>query len=94
MAVYIDKMNAKYKRMIMCHMFADSEDELKEMARKIGVDTKWIQYPGSYRVHFDICLAMKEKALSLGAVEITHIQLRALLKKKKRDFEIKNKELR
>lgn len=94
MAVYIDKMNAKYKRMIMCHMFADSEDELKEMARKIGVDTKWMQYPGTYRVHFDICLAMKEKALGLGAVEITHSQLRALLKKKKNLFNIDNEEIK
>lgn len=94
MAVYIDKMNAKYKRMIMCHMFADSEDELKEIACKIGVNTKWIQYPGTYRVHFDICLAMKEKALSLGAVEITHSQLRVLLKKKKNLFKIDNEELK
>lgn len=86
MAVYIDKINAKYKNMIMCHMLADTEQELVNMAKSIGVDPKWIQYQGTYKAHFDICLAKKEKALKLGAIEITHSQLRALLRNKKLDF--------
>lgn len=86
MAVYIDKMNAQYRNMIMCHMLADTEQELLDMAKSIGVDPKWIQYQGTYRAHFDICLAKKEKALKLSAIEITHSQLRALLRKKKLDF--------
>jgi len=83
MTVYIDKMNAPYGRMIMCHMLADTEEELYEMANKTGVNRKWVQYPGTYKMHFDICLAKKEKALSLGAVEISQGELRQLLKKKK-----------
>lgn len=86
MTVYIDKMNAKYRNMIMCHMLADTEQELVNMAKIIGVDPKWIQYQGTYKAHFDICLAKKEKALKLGAIEITHSQLRALLRNKKLDF--------
>lgn len=86
MAVYIDKMNAKYRNMIMCHMLADTEQELVNMAKSIGVDPKWMQYKGTYKAHFDICLSKKEKALKLGAIEITHGQLRALLRKKKLDF--------
>lgn len=40
MAVYIDKMNAKYRNMIMCHMLADTEQELINMAKNIGVEPK------------------------------------------------------
>lgn len=71
MAVYIDSFNAPYRGMIMCHMVADSKEELLEMARKIGVNTKWIQHEGEWGEHFDICQSKKAKALKLGAKEIT-----------------------
>lgn len=83
MSVYIDSMNRKYGRMIMCHMLADTKEELCKMAEDIGVNKKWIQYPDTYKMHFDICLAKKEKALALGAIEISQSELRKLLKKKK-----------
>lgn len=70
MAVYIDNFNAPYGRMIMCHMVEDTSAELLEMARKIGVNKKWIQYPGTYNEHFDVCLQMKKNGISLGAIEI------------------------
>lgn len=84
MAVYIDTMNAKYGRMIMCHMLADSEEELNDMADIIGVNRKWIQYSGTYKVHYDICLAKKAKAMNAGAIEITQQQLARLLRNKKK----------
>lgn len=84
MAVYIDTMNAKYGRMIMCHMLADNEEELNDMADIIGVDRKWIQYSGTYKVHYDICLAKKAKAMNAGAIEITQQQLARLLRNKKK----------
>jgi len=68
--VYIDNYNAKFGRMIMCHMFADTTEELLLMCDKIGVARKWIQYPGTYKEHFDICLSKKAKALQLGAKEV------------------------
>ena len=84
--IYIDSMNAKYRRMTMCHMLADSEEELLDMAKKIGVNTKWIQYPGTYKCHFDICNSKKVKALELGAIEITYSELKQLLRRKKNDM--------
>ena len=69
--VYIDNMNAGYRRMIMCHMMADTTEELLDMASKIGVNTKWIQYPGTPDEHFDVCLSMKKKAIALGAIPVT-----------------------
>jgi Protein of unknown function (DUF4031) len=68
--VYVDDMRAKYGRMVMCHMTADTEAELHTMAAKIGVARKW--YQGD---HYDICLAKRAKAVSFGAVQLTRMQL-------------------
>lgn len=69
MAVYVDGMQAKFGRMIMCHMLADSTEELLDMADKIGVQRKWIQYPGTGKEHFDISLGKKAIAIKHGAIE-------------------------
>ena len=71
MPVYIDNMEALFGRMKMCHMGADSTEELLSMADRIGVQRKWIQYPGTWKEHFDICLSKRAKAVALGAQEIT-----------------------
>jgi hypothetical protein len=75
MAVYVDNYGAAFGRMIMSHMIADSHEELLEIARKIGVQEKWIQYEGTYREHFDICLSKRKKAVLLGAIEMSPIEL-------------------
>lgn len=69
--VYIDDMKAEFGRMKMCHMVADSTEELLAMVDKIGVHRKWIQHPGTLNEHFDICLQKKVRALDYGAKEIT-----------------------
>jgi hypothetical protein len=69
--VYVDSMEAPFGRLIMCHMIADTHDELVGMARKIGVQEKWIQYPGTYKEHFDICKSKRAAAVVAGATEIT-----------------------
>jgi hypothetical protein len=75
MTVYVDDMRAPYGRLIMCHMIADTSDELLAMARKIGVATKWLQKAGTPREHFDICLSKRAEAVAAGAVEITWREL-------------------
>lgn len=85
MAVYVDDMRANFGNMVMCHMVADSSQELLEMADKIGVNRKWIQYPGTYREHFDIALSKKSMAIKNGAIEITWRQageMQAIKRKK------------
>lgn len=66
MTVYVDDMRAKFGRMIMCHMIADTADELHAMADRIGVARKWHQ-----KDHYDISLAKRAMAVGFGAVEIT-----------------------
>jgi hypothetical protein len=71
MAVYVDDMRAPFGRMIMCHMVADSLDELHAMAAKIGIQRKWYQGPPAGKwAHYDIALSMRAKAVEAGAVEI------------------------
>lgn len=71
MSVYVDDMNAEFGRMKMSHMIADTTGELLAMVDRIGVNRKWIQFPGTYKEHFDIALSKKAMALELGAVQIT-----------------------
>lgn len=78
MSVYVDDMRAAFGRMTMCHMWADTVDELLLMADRIGVKRKWIQgHPdlsfGRHRkarwVHFDISLTKRALAVKAGALE-------------------------
>ena len=68
MSVYVDDARIPYGRMKMCHMVADTTDELLAMADAIGVRRKWIQKPGTYREHFDVCTAKRDAALKHGAL--------------------------
>jgi Protein of unknown function (DUF4031) len=52
--------------MKMCHMLADTEEEMHAMADKIGIQRKW--YQGD---HYDICMAKRDLALAAGAREVS-----------------------
>ncbi len=80
MTVYVDTMRARYGRMIMCHMIADTEAELLTMADRIGVDRRWHQNPGTHRSHFDICKTKRALAVQAGAVEISMMDLGRMIR--------------
>lgn len=77
MAVYVDPPMSEYfhpktkRRMVMCHMTADSRSELLAMADRIGVARKWIQKRGTIYEHFDVCFSKRKLAIQCGALEIT-----------------------
>ena len=80
MAVYVDDMRAPFGRMVMCHMVADTREELDTMADRIGVARKWIQHPGTHREHYDVSLGARRKAVAAGAIEVTTLQLGRMLR--------------
>lgn len=57
MTVYVDDMRVPFGRLIMCHMWGDSRDELFAMADRIGVARKWFQ--NTSWEHFDISLSKR-----------------------------------
>lgn len=70
MAVYIDDAFLSYGRMKMCHLVADTVEELQEFARRLGMKAEWFQ---DHRVpHYDVSMQMREKAVSLGAIEVQY----------------------
>ncbi len=78
MAVYVDDMRARYGRMVMCHMLADTDDELHAMADRIGVARRWWQAPPRHDSHYDIALSKRAQAVAAGAIEITWRQAGAM----------------
>ncbi len=78
MAVYVDSAENRFVRLKMCHMVADTPEELHAMADKIGVARRWYQFPpvASFP-HYDICKAKRAMALRYGAQEIDRRQLSA-----------------
>ena len=72
MTVYVDDMRARFGRMVMCHMFADTTVELLSMADRIGVSRRWLQQA-------DIALSKRALAIKAGAKEITRSEVGELL---------------
>ena len=66
MTVYVDDMRARFHEHIMCHMIADTEAELHQMAARIGIARRWYQDD-----HYDVTLDRRALALQFGAREIT-----------------------
>lgn len=83
MTVYVDDMRAPFGRMVMCHMVADSDEELHDMARRIGVARKWHQAPPRHDSHYDIAQSKKKLAVMSGAVAITRRELSAMVMRRR-----------
>lgn len=85
MAVYVDDVNiradvpnaGRLVRGVWCHMTADSRAELDDMADKIGLKRSWVQYPGTWKEHYDLTLSKRRAAIRSGAIEVIaheHVQ--------------------
>ena len=70
MGVYVDIARWPFGHMLMCHMFADTTEELMVMADRIGVQRKWIQKAGTADEHFDIAKGKRALAVTGGAIEV------------------------
>lgn len=70
MSVYVDVPNYAFGRMVMCHMIADTPEELHAMADRIGVHRQWFQAPPKASFwHYDIAKGKRVLAIAAGALE-------------------------
>jgi hypothetical protein len=54
----------------MCHMIADTPDELHAMADAIGMSRQWYQVPPKASFwHYDVAKGKRELAISNGALD-------------------------
>lgn len=79
MSVYVDHAKHSYRGMRMSHMIADTEQELHQMADRIGVARRHYQKDAS-TPHYDVCQSKRALAVQAGALEcdirsyVTHIR--------------------
>lgn len=83
MTVYVDSMRARVGRMVMCHMAADTDEELHAMADAIGVARRWHQGD-----HYDIALSKRSLAVERGAVEISWRECGCMVARRKATGEL------
>lgn len=79
MSVYVDNARIPYRGMIMCHMLADTLEELHAMAQFIDLEPEWFQNHGM--PHYDICLAKRHLAVRAGAIQIGRRDVGALIRR-------------
>lgn len=75
--VYIDNYNAPFRGMTMCHMMAETVEELDAFAKSIGLNPAWRQ--GGSWPHYDVAMSKKKQAIAAGAKEVTCRELVALV---------------
>jgi hypothetical protein len=83
MSVYVDRASHAFGRMTMCHLIADTRDELLAMVDLIGVARRWIQHENLPTEHFDICQSKRALAVKAGAAEVTGRQLVEVIRRKR-----------
>ena len=84
MAVYVDNMRIPYGRMKMSHMIADTSEDLREMAQKLGLE-RYIQHPNEPNEHLDISMSKRAEAIALGAIEHTPRDGVKIIQRKRRE---------
>lgn len=83
MSVYVDEARHPFGRMLMCHMLADTREELLAMADSIGVERRHIQKEGTHQEHFDISKSKRALAVQHGALEVDYRGLAAVMTRKR-----------
>lgn len=83
MAVYVDKIREYPREMIKnlarhngskwCHMWADSLEELHEIAKCIGMKRSWFQDKKRLK-HYDLVPSKRALAIKYGAVEMSYVE--------------------
>jgi len=81
--IYVDNGQYRYRRMIMCHMLADTIEELHRAAQALGMRREWFQ-PMSFP-HYDLSKSTRRQAVALGALEIERREVAELMRRLRTD---------
>ena len=89
MSVYIDTMqpcmtNSKWRHETVCHLMADSLEELHEFADSIGLKRSWFQSSARFP-HYDLTEGKRNIAVKKGAIEKHPVELLTYFKMKHED---------
>lgn len=85
MSVYVDDLK-KYPTTFRlfkngsCHMYADTLEELHEMAVLIGMKRSWFQSNGTLP-HYDLVKQRRDAAVVAGAVDTDTAHLRGFMRR-------------
>ena len=76
MAVYVDMImpcapNKYWPYKKSCHLIADTETELHDFARRMGLKRAWHQKKPFHISHYDLTINMRRKAIKYGAEPIS-----------------------
>jgi hypothetical protein len=67
-----------------CHLLADTEEELHNMAASIGMKKAWFQSGDNHAMpHYDLVASKRKLAVAKGTIEIDRQQICDMLKKYK-----------
>ncbi len=88
MAVYVDDLWSclkihRWRSSSACHMFADTREELCDMALAIGLAQRYIQEKVGRPPHFDLFPSKRKLAVKAGAVELSCSEMGHWLQKQK-----------
>jgi hypothetical protein len=83
--VYVDPVitwgtSPTWKHRSSCHMFADTEEELHALARRIGLQRSWHQDRPGFS-HYDLTATKRREALRAGAVEVSRDEMVAFIRR-------------
>ena len=86
MPVYVDNAQNQVGRYKLCHMLADTPEELRAMARKISLPrSAKLQHEGRENEHLDISMTYRDKAIKEGAIEVDSRALVRLIRRKRHE---------
>ena len=76
--VYVDAAIWPYRGMTMCHLMADTLEELHAMAERVGMKRHWFQ--DKSLPHYDICKSKRVLAVRFGALEVSREQTAGIMR--------------
>lgn len=89
MAVYVDNAVFRWRGRRWAHLMADELDELHAFAARLGIPRRAFQDKRS-GAHYDIDSALRERALTLGAIPVSRLgdrpRMRAIIANARRQW--------